>query len=170
VKRATYLIISILWVCFSCTVPAAAKRKQADSSDVSSRPAKQLSYDNAVRFFKETLKERPLKVHQRCAVFFEGEYTSTNIYSHSVIILENSDEDFEITFYISDDRGMFWVSEFLESGFFNTSETQSLFRLVHGTGGNRTTRVGRFRVELTRAEPHHAKIIVFSFTTARPRG
>ena len=121
-KRATYIIIPILWVCFSCTAPAAAKRKQADSSDVSSRPVRQLSYDNAIRFFKETLKERPLKVHQRCAVFFEGEYTSTNIYSHSVIILENSDEDFEITFYISDDRGMFWVSEFLESGFFNTSE------------------------------------------------
>jgi hypothetical protein len=129
-----------------------------------------LNYEHAVKFFRETLKERPLKVHQRCAVFFEGEYTNANIYSHSVIIIENSDEDFEITFYISDDRGMFWVSEFLDSSFFDNREKQSLFQLTHGTSGNRTTRVGRYRVELTRAEPHHAKIIVFSFTAGRRAG
>jgi hypothetical protein len=131
------------------------------------RTPEPFNYENAVKFFHETLKERPLKVHQRCAVFFDGEYASANFYSHSVIIVENSDEDFEIAFYIGDDRGMFWVSEFLDSGFFTDQEKQSLFQLTHGTSGNRTTRVGRYRVELTRADPHHAKIIVFSFTAAR---
>lgn len=137
------------------------------ASAVTERSSESLSYENAVKFFRETLREQPLKVHKRCAVFFEGEYTNANIYSHSVIILENSDEDFEITFYISDDRGMFWVSEFLDSGFFDLKEKQALFKLTHGTSGNRTTHVGRYRVELTRAQPHHASIIVFSFTRLR---
>ena len=101
-------------------------------------------------------------------LFFEGEYSNANVYSHSVIIIENSDEDFEITFYISDDRGMFWVSEFIDSGFFDLQEKQRLFQLTHGTSGNRISRIGRYRVELTRAEPHHARIIVFSFSRVRP--
>ena len=168
-KRLIYLI-PVLWVSFACATLAASNRTPSDSTNASPQPTKRLSYENAIKFFKETLKERPLKVHHRCAVFFEGEYTSSNIYSHSVIILENSDEDLEITFYISDDRGMFWISEFIESGFFNRRETESLFALLHGTGDNRRTRVGRYRVELTRAEPHHAKIVVFSFTRARTSG
>jgi hypothetical protein len=36
------------------------------------RTPEPLNYENAVKFFRETLKERPLKVHQRCAVFFDG--------------------------------------------------------------------------------------------------
>jgi hypothetical protein len=77
---------------FLCAAPPAVTQRQTAATASAKRAtAGQLSYENAVKFFRETLKERPLKVHQRCAVFFEGEYTSSNIYGHSVIILENSD-------------------------------------------------------------------------------
>ena len=170
-KHKAIVILPVLLLlsavlCGASPTPVAQAQRTTTAKSTSTE---QLNYQNVVSFFRESLKERPLKVHQRCAVFFEGEYTSSNIYSHSVIIIENSDEDLEITFYISDDRGMFWISEFIDSAFFNSRETQSLFQLLHQTGGDRTVRVGRFRLELTRAEPHHAKIIVFSFTRARPR-
>jgi hypothetical protein len=171
--RKASLILSVLFLVsgvLSGASPTTVTQTQSTTpTSGKPTPIEQLSYQNAVKFFRESLKERPLKVHQRCAVFFEGEYTSSNIYSHSVIIIENSDEDLEITFYISDDRGMFWISEFIDSAFFTRRETQSLFQLLHQTSGDRTARVGRFWVELTRAEPHHAKIVVFSFTPARPR-
>lgn len=154
-KRLIYLM-PVLLVCFAGAA-FAANRTEPDSRKASPQPTRQLSYENTIGFFKETLKERPLKGASALVQFSLKASIRVQTSTATVIILENSDEDLEITFYISDDRGMFWISEFIESGFFNRSETQSLFALLHSSSGDRMTRVGRYHVELTRAEPHHAK-------------
>ena len=87
-------------------------------------------------------------------------------YSYCVIIVENSDEDLQVTFYLTDDREMNWVNEFLDSPFFMRNETENLFRLLNQKHHARSEQVGRFRVDVSHWEPRHAEIIVFSFTPA----
>jgi hypothetical protein len=103
-------------------------------------------------------------VQKRCVIFYEGEWQNANTYSYCVIIVENSDEDLQVTFYITDDREMNWVNEFLDSPFFTRGETENLFRLLHQKRHLRGEKVGRFRVDASQWETRHAEIIVFSFT------
>lgn len=126
-----------------------------------SRP---LTFTNTVAFFREALGRAPLKVDARTAVFAEGEWANRDVYSHAAILIENADEDLEITFMMSGDEGMNWVNEFFDSPFFERSETESLFQLLNNGPGTRRARVGRFAVELSRWEPRHHEIIVLSLT------
>ena len=118
-------------------------------------------------FFSDTLNIRPTEVQKRCVIFYEGVWVSANVYSYCVIIVENSDEDLQVTFYITDDREMNWVNEFLDSPFFTRTETENLYRLLHREKHARGEKVGRFRVDVSHWEPRHAEIIVFSFTPMR---
>ena len=115
-------------------------------------------------FFADTLGIAPTEVQKRCVIFYEGEWINPQTYNYCVIILENSDEDLQVTFYLTDDREMNWVNEFLDSPFFTRSETENLFRLLHRTRPAQGEKVGRFRVDVSRWQPRHAQIIVFSFT------
>ncbi len=118
----------------------------------------------AVRaFFADTLGIAPTEVQKRCVIFYEGEWISRATYNYCVVILENSDEDLQVTFYLTDDREMNWVNEFLDSPFFTRAERETLFRLLHRERHSRGEKVGRFRVEVNHWEPRHAQIIVFSF-------
>ena len=123
-----------------------------------------LTFANVRSFFSDTLRIRPTEVQKRCVIFYEGEWQNANIYNYCVIIVENSDEDLQVTFYLTDDREMNWVNEFLDSPFFTRSETENLFRLLNQKSHARDERVGRFRVDVSHWEPRHAEIIVFSFT------
>jgi len=127
---------------------------------------KPLTFTNAISFFREALRRPPLKIDQRTAIFAEGEWKNANIYNHSAIIVENADDDVEITYFMSGDEGMNWVNEFLDSQFFVKSETESLFALLNSGPGTHTANVGRFRVELSHWEPRHHVIVVLSL---RPR-
>ena len=49
----------------------------------------------------------------RCVIFFEGEWKSANVYNYGVIMVQNSDEDIQVTFYLTDAHEMNWVTEFL---------------------------------------------------------
>ena len=89
-----------------------------------------LTFANAVSFFKAA-KFRATEVQPRCAIFFEGEWKSANVYSYGVIMVENSDEDIQVTFYLTDAHEMNWVTEFLDSQFFNRNETEKLFQLMN---------------------------------------
>jgi hypothetical protein len=40
-------------------------------------------------------------------------------------MVENSDEDVQVTFYLTDAHEMNWVTEFLDSAFFNRTETEN---------------------------------------------
>jgi len=124
---------------------------------------KQLTYANVVSFFKEA-KLRPTEVQKRCTVFFEGEFKNANSYNYCLIIVENSDEDVQVTFYLTDAHEMNWVTEFLDAPFFAQAETKKLFDLMNSGRGVRRQSVGRYRVEFHRWEPRHAQILVFSFT------
>jgi hypothetical protein len=122
-----------------------------------------LTYPNIVSFFKEA-KLRPVEVQKRCTVFFEGEFKNANAYNYCLIIVENSDEDVQVTFYLTDAHEMNWVTEFLDAPFFSQAEAKKLFGLMNSGRGTRGQTVGRYRVDFQRWEPRHAQILVFSFT------
>ena len=124
---------------------------------------KSLTYANVVSYFKST-GLRETEVQKRCAVFSEGEWKSANIYNYCLIIVENSDEDIQVTFYLTDAHEMNWITEFVDSSFFNNAEKQVLFGLMNRPRSTRAERIGRFKVDFNHWQPRHAEIIVFSFT------
>ena len=126
-----------------------------------------LTFANVRSYFSDTLGFRPTEVQKRCVIFYEGEWVSPKTYNYCIIIVENSDEDLQVTFHITDDQEMNWVNEFLDSPFFTKAETENLYRLLYQQKHARGERVGRFRVDLSHWEPKHAEIIVLSFTPAR---
>jgi hypothetical protein len=134
-----------------------AKRKPERAS------TKSLTYASVVSFFKEA-RLHPTEVQKRCTVFFEGEWKSSDIYNYCLIIVENSDEDVQVTFYLTDAHEMNWISEFLDAPFFAQNETQKLFGLVSAHPPNQKEKVGRYRVDFHHWQPRHAEIFVFSFT------
>jgi len=72
---------------------AAEKSKSAPSS-----AAKQpFTYANVVSSFKEA-HLRATEVQARCTIFFEGEWKNPNVYDYCVIMVENSDQDVQVTF------------------------------------------------------------------------
>lgn len=150
-------------------VAAEPAKKKAAITKPDTATTKPLTFENVRRFFSDTLRIRPKEVQKRCALFYEGEWKDANTYHYCVIIVENSDEDLQVTFYITDDREMNWVNEFLDGPFFNRKETEQLFGLLHAKTHVRGQKIGRYRVDVSHWEPRHAEIIVFSFTGVQPR-
>jgi hypothetical protein len=138
----------------------AAERAKSAPRSHATQP---LTYANVVSSFKEA-HLRATEVQPRCTIFFEGEWTSANIYNYCVILVENSDQDIQVTFYLTDAHEMNWVTEFLDSPFFSRNETEQLFGLVNSNHEVRGKHVGRFRVDFHHWQPRHAEILVFSFT------
>jgi hypothetical protein len=127
-------------------------------------PATQpFTYVNVVSFFKEA-HLRATEVQPRCTIFFEGEWKNPNLYDYCVVMVENSDQDIQVTFYLTDAHEMNWVTEFLDAPFFTRDETQKLFGLINSRHDVRGEKIGRFRVDFHLWQPRHAQIIVFSFT------
>src|SRR4030095_1989500 len=154
---------AFVWLCVltaSFVASEAAAPKSTSSAKVP------LTFANAVSFFKAA-KFRATEVQPRCAIFFEGEWKNANVYNYGVIIVENSDEDVQVTFYLTDAHEMNWVTEFLDAAFFARGETEKLFGLINSEQDVRAQKIGRFRVDFHRWEPRHAQIIVFSFTPFR---
>ncbi len=149
---------------FVCLTPLAFVSAINAASSPSPQP---LTFANVRSFFSDTLHIRPTEVQKRCVIFYEGEWLNSRTYNYSVIIVENSDEDLQVTYYLTDDREMNWVNEFIDSAFFTRPEKESLFRLLYQKQNTRGGRVGRFRVDVSHWEPRHAEIIVLSFTPLR---
>jgi hypothetical protein len=125
-----------------------------------------LTYNNIVRHFKSA-GLRTTEVQKRCTIFFEGRWQTADIYNYALILVENSDEDIQVTFYLTDAHEMNWVTEFLDAPFFAPNETQALFDVVNSGRDAREKGIGRFRVDFHRWEPRHAQILVFSFIPAQ---
>jgi hypothetical protein len=126
-----------------------------------------LTFENVISFFSDTLHIRPTEVQKRCVIFYEGEWKNAQTYNYCVIVVENSDEDLQVTYYITGDREMNWVTELMDSAFFTRAETEHLFQLLYQKRNPRGEKVGRFRVDVSRWEPRHAEIIVLGFTPRR---
>jgi hypothetical protein len=124
------------------------------------------TYANVVSSFKQA-HLRATEVQPRCTIFFEGEWTNANVYDYCVIMVENSDQDIQVTFYLTDAHEMNWATEFLDAPFFAQAETQKLFDLINSERDVRGRKIGRFRVDFHRWQPRHAEILVFSFTPLR---
>lgn len=123
-----------------------------------------LTYANVVSHFKSA-GLHTTEVQKRCTIFFEGEWKNANVYNYGIIIVENSDEDVQVTFYFTDAHEMNWVTEFVDAPFFTKTETQKLFELINSGRDVRREKIGRFsRVDFHHWKPRHAEIIVFSLT------
>ncbi|HEU5245600.1 MAG TPA: hypothetical protein VFU09_00775 [Candidatus Udaeobacter sp.] len=131
-----------------------------------SAAAQPFTYANVVSAFKQA-HLRATEVQPRCTIFFEGEWKNANIYDYCVIMVENSDQDIQVTFYLTDAHEMNWVTEFLDAPFFAKAETEKLFDLINSERDVRGQKIGRFRVDFHRWQPRHAAILVFSFTPLR---
>jgi len=139
---------------------------EPSKSKPSSANVQPITYANVVSFFKSA-HFRPTEVQKRCTIFFEGEWKNANVYDYCVIMVENSDENIQVTFYLTDAHEMNWVTEFLDGPFFARDETEKLFALMNSGREVRGRNIGRFRVDFHRWQPRHAEIIVFSFTPLR---
>lgn len=157
--------ISTLAVILSIGSGFAAQPSKAKSQSEAANP-QPLTYANVVSHFKAA-HLRVTEVQKRCTIFFEGEFKSADVYDYGIIIVENSDEDVQVTFYLTDAHEMNWVTEFLDAPFFAREETEKLFGLMNSERDVRGEKIGRFRVDFHRWEPRHAQIIVFSFTPIR---
>ena len=157
------LNIALVALCLLTSSRIGLTAPAAKSADSAMTP---FTYANAVSFFKAA-KFRATEVQPRCAIFFEGEWKSANVYNYGVIMVENSDEDIQVTFYLTDAHEMNWVTEFLDSQFFNRNETEKLFQLMNAGKEVRGQNVGRFRVDFHHWQPRHAQLLVFSFTPVR---
>jgi hypothetical protein len=120
-------IVAFVWLCVLTATFVTSGAPAARSTTSATTP---LTFANAVSFFKAA-KFRATEVQPRCAIFFEGEWKSANVYNYGVIMVENSDEDIQVTFYLTDAHEMNWVTEFLDSQFFNRNETEKLFSLMN---------------------------------------
>jgi hypothetical protein len=158
-------IITFVWLCILCTSFVALGAPAAKSGNSATTP---LTFANAVSFFKAA-KFRATEVQPRCAIFFEGEWKNANIYNYCVIMVENSDEDVQVTFYLTDAHEMNWVTEFLDSQFFSRSETEKLFQMMNARNDVRGQNIGRFRVDFHHWQPRHAELLVFCFTPLHGR-
>jgi len=161
VKGIIPILVGAAFVFGSGTDVAAAARAEKKISS-----AQPFTYENVVRHFKAA-RLRATEVQKRCTIFFEGEWGNADTYNYCLIIVENSDEDLQITFYLTDAHEMNWVTEFLDAPFFVSAETQKLFGMVNSDKEIRNQKIGRFRVDFHRWQPKHAEILVFSFTPER---
>jgi hypothetical protein len=127
-------------------------------------PSTPLTYANVVSFFTAA-KFRATEVQPRCTIFFEGEWKNENVYDYCVVMVENSDQDIQVTFYLTDAHEMNSVTEFLDLQFFSRNETEKLFRLMNAKNDVRGQNVGRYRVDFHHWQPRHAELLVFSFTS-----
>ena len=155
----------IAFAAFFLTDSALAAERQARAT----RDVQPLTYANVVSFFKEA-RLHPTEVQKRCAIFFEGEWKSADIYSYCMIIVENSDEDIQVTFYLTDAHEMNWVTEFFDAPFFTSAETQGLFRLINSKREAAGEHIGRYRIDFHHWRPRHANILVFSITDRQMGG
>ena len=162
------IIASILAAILSMgsVLAAQSSKPKAQSKAGNVQP---LTYANVVSGFKAA-NLRATEVQKRCTIFFEGEWKNANVYNYGVIIVENSDEDVQVTFYLTDAHEMNWVTEFLDAPFFARDETARLFGMVNAHRNVSGERVGRFRVDFHHWQPKHAEILVFSFTPVGARG
>ncbi len=127
-----------------------------------------LTYANIVSHFKAA-HLRATEVQTRCTIFFEGEWKNRDIYDYGLIIVENSDEDVQVTFYLTDAHEMNWLTEFIDAPYFTKAETQALFDLMNSGHEAKGQQIGRFRrVDFHHWKPRHADIFVFSLTPWQP--
>ena len=159
----TLKTIAFVWLCMLTTSFIVAGALDTRSANSATTP---LTFANAVAFFKEA-NFRATEVQPRCVIFFEGEWKNKNVYDYCVIMVENSDQDIQVTFYLTDAHEMNWVTEFLDSRFFTRNETDKLFSLMNANKDVRGQNVGRFRVDFHHWQPRHAELLVFSFTPLR---
>jgi hypothetical protein len=159
-KSVSILLCVITLLLLNDFAALAVERAKNASRSAATQP---FTYANVISSFKEA-HLRATEVQPRCTIFFEGKWKNANVYDYCVIMVENSDQDIQVTFYLTDAHEMNWVTEFLDGPFFAQAEKKTLFGLVNSGRDIRGEKIGRFRVDFHRWQPRHAEILVFSLT------
>lgn len=160
------IIIGLAIIVFGGSALAISQLKSKPSTKAAT--TQPLTYANVVSHFKAA-HLRTTEVQKRCTIFFEGEWKNRDVYNYGLIIVENSDEDVQVTFYLTDAHEMNWVTEFLDAPYFTKAETQTLFDLMNSGREAKGQQIGRFRrVDFHHWKPRHAEIFVFSLTPWQP--
>jgi len=163
-KRKLLLALTSLLIVGSLLAVRPAKPKSQNQTS----KIQPFTYANVVSQFKAA-RLRVTEVQKRCTIFFEGEWTNRDVYNYGIVVVENSDEDVQVTFYLTDAHERNWVTEFLDAPYFTPSETQALFEMMNSGREVRHQKIGRFsRVDFHQWKPRHAEILVFSLTPERP--
>jgi hypothetical protein len=123
-KHRTIIGVAIILIVLTGNASAVQPAKEKAKPQAGS--IQPFTYGNVVSHFKAA-GLRITEVQKRCTIFFEGKWKNASIYDYCVIMVENSDEDVQVTFYLTDAHEMNWVTEFLDAPFFAQSETQKLF-------------------------------------------
>ena len=156
-------LIALLSAATALAVRPAIPKKQSEPASV-----QPFTYANVVAQFKAA-HLRTTEVQKRCTIFFEGEWKNRDVYDYGVVMVENSDEDVQVTFYLTDAHQMNWITEFLDAPYFTQAETQALFNTMNSNRDAKNEKIGRFRrVDFHHWQPRHAEIFVFSLTPERP--
>jgi hypothetical protein len=162
-NRAIVILIVIGLVATAFALRATQSKSASGGSTV-----QPFTYSNIIAHFKAA-HLRTTEVQKRCTLFFEGEWKNRDIYNYGLIIVENSDEDVQVTFYLTDAHEMNWLTEFLDAPYFTQAETQALFEMMNSGRDTKNEKLGRFRhVDFHHWKPRHADIYVFSLTPWQP--
>jgi hypothetical protein len=116
------IIISILATILLIGSAFPAQCSKSPPETVNPQP---LTYANIVSHFKAA-HLRVTEV-QNVAPSFPRANSRAPTYNYGIIIVENSDEDVQLTFYLTDAHEMNWVTEFLDARFFARAVKQKSF-------------------------------------------
>jgi hypothetical protein len=165
--KRTRLVLGLMGVALALmTFAPTSHTAPPQKSEAKTTAKERLTYASVVSYFKKA-GLRATEVQKRCTILFEGEWKNANDYDYCMIIVEGSDEDIQVTFYLTDAHEMNWITEFLDSPFFTGAEKQQLFDLLNKHRESVQQRIGRYAVEFHYFEAKHAQIIIFSFTPRR---
>lgn len=115
------ITISLAVIALLGTASAILPVKSKSPKKPESANVQPLTYANVVSHFKAA-HLRTTEFQKRCTIFFEGEWKNRDIYNYGLIVVENSDEDVQVTFYLTDAHEMNWITEFLDAPYFTKSE------------------------------------------------
>ena len=122
-----------------------------------------LEFDPVVALFKKMTKVLPARMHGRCVVFSLGEAYRANDHVESIIVVTEDPPRLAVSFLISGDYGMNFVSEFFEAPFFTRDESEKFYALLYAPMGNSAARFPRFTLDFTRVETPEWHFISMSF-------
>lgn len=122
-----------------------------------------LEFKTVVELFTKMTEVRPTKLHGRCVVFALGEAYKANDHVESIIVVTEDPPRLAVSFMVSGGYGMNFVSEFFEAPYFERSESEECYRLLHGPQGHSSARFARSSLDFSRVETPEWHFISMSF-------
>lgn len=131
-------------------------------------PAAPLEYSKVIQLFTRMTGVKPTPLHPLCAVFSLGELFRRSDHVESVIVVTEDAPNFAVSFLISGNHGMNFVSEFFEAPFFTRAESEEFYRILYGPPGTTTEKFTHFTLTFSRLDTPEWRFIAMSFAPPAP--